>query len=476
MIPDGYECRSNTCDSRENSAARKGADCMQREAAESRRQAERPDMVRESAWVRVLLTLAIAMFVAWRQPELLTEPRFWAEEGSNYFAYAYAHSWWENLLHPQFGYYTLYNSIATSLAAAVPLEYSPAVTTVLAGAVQVGVSAAVIWWRLPILPALWQRGLVAFGIQFLAHPRIWLTTIGVQYFLCVLSFLILLEEDQSVRPAPPLSRQLLLAFNGLNGVLSCFLIPAFLLEWYRERSRSHLRYVLILTACLLVQAGVFAAALGSSDGGVSFRLRATDPLRLAARFIHFQFVVPFTGRVIWLNDAVTTVNDRITALLRPIIGNTPEICDYLVLHQLTGLSIIALLCIAGFSLRRKRDTGVVLTAFVVVAAFSTLFSVNSSGGPRYTYAPSVMMLIFTASIARTMDISALLRKTAVGMLISAVLLCDYRPTMVFAYGPDWPKWRQELAQWRANPAYQMRIWPDTFFMSLPPSKTPTRTL
>jgi len=426
----------------------------------------------ENAPLRMLLILAVALFIVWRQPELLSEPRFWAEEGSNFFAYAYAHSWWENLLHPQFGYYTLYNSIATSLATMVPLEHAPAVTTVLAGVVQLGVSAAVIWWRLPLLPALWQRGVLAFGVQFLAHPRIWLTTIGVQYFLCVLSFLILLEEGQTECRARLLPRQLLLAFNGLTGVLSCFLIPAFLLKWHRERSRSHLRYALILTACLLLQAGVFAAALMSNDGGVAFRLRATDPLRLAARFIHFQFVIPFTGRVIWLNDAVKTLDDRITALLRPIIDNTPEICDYMVLQQLLGLTIIALLAVAGFTLRRKRDTGVVLTAFVVVAAFSTLFSVNSSGGPRYTYAPSVMMLVFTAVIARTIGISVPLRRTAMGMLIAAVLLCDYRPTMVFAYSPDWPKWRQELAQWRANPAYQLRLWPAPFVMTLP-SPEPT---
>ncbi|HZV81410.1 MAG TPA: hypothetical protein VFF53_04500, partial [Geobacteraceae bacterium] len=87
---------------------------MRRAVTEWWRKDERPGGMRESVTVRVLLTLAIALFVAWRQPELLTAPRFWAEEGTNFFAYAYAHSWWENLLHPQFGYYTLYNAIATS--------------------------------------------------------------------------------------------------------------------------------------------------------------------------------------------------------------------------------------------------------------------------------------------------------------------------------------------------------------------------
>lgn len=422
--------------------------------------------------VRVVLFLAVVLFIVWRQPELLTVPRFWAEEGTNYFAYAHTHSWWENLLHPQFGYYTLYNAIATSLAAAAPLEYAPAVTTWLALGVQAGVSAAVLWWRLPLLPALWQRAVVAFGIQFLAYSRIWLTTIGVQYFLCVLSFLILFEEPDPSLPAPPFSRQLLLACTGLTGVLSCFLVPAFLLKWRWERRRNHLRYALILTACLTVQLGVFASALLARDGDVASRLSATAPLRLATRFILYQFVVPVTGHVVWLNESVGRLDARLTGLLRPLIGDTPVAFDYVVLQQLVGLVLIALFVAAVVRLRRRCDTAVMVTAFAMLTLFSTLFSVNTSGGPRYTYAPSVMLLVFCTSLAGQAELSPLFRRISLALLLAAVLLCDFRATMVFAYSPDWPSWQRELAQWRVNPAYQLRIWPAPFVLNLgspPPS-------
>jgi hypothetical protein len=414
----------------------------------------------------VLLSLAVALFIVWRQPELLTAPRFWAEEGTNYFAYAHAHSWWENLLHPQFGYYTLYNALATSLAATVPLEYAPAVTTWLALGVQVGVSAAVLWWRLPLLPALWQRAVVAFAIQFLAYSRIWLTTIGVQYFLCVLSFLILLEEPDPALPAPPLSRQLLLVCNGLTGVLSCFLIPAFLLKWRWERRRDHLQYAVILTACLTVQLGVFAAALLARDGDVASRLSATAPLRLVTRFILYQFVVPVTGRVVWLCESAGRFDAWLTGLLRPLIGDTPVTSDYVVLQQLVGLVLIAFFAAAVVKLRRRCDTMVIVTAFAVLTLFSTLFSVNSSGGPRYTYAPSVMLLVFCTSMAGQAELAPLFRRLSLALLLSSVLLCDFRATMVFAYSPDWPSWHQELARWRATPAYQLRIWPAPFVLNL----------
>ncbi len=419
-----------------------------------------------SAPARVLLTLGVALFIVWRQPELFTAPRFWAEEGTNFFTYAHTHTWWENLFHAQFGYYTLYNSLATSLAAAVPLEHAPLVTTGLAAAVQLGVSAAVLWWTLPLLPSLWQRAVVAFGIQFLAHPRIWLTTIGVQYFLCVLSFLVLLEERDPGQ-TPPLSRQLIITGTGLTGVLSCFLLPAFFLRWRRDRSRGDLRYILILTACLALQSTVFLAALAGKGGDVDFRLRATDPLRLATHFIHFQFVVPFTGRVIWLGDTVGQFEDRVAGLFRPLLGSTPATHDYLVLQQLSGVAIVLFLAAGTWALRRQRDTGVIVTSFVVVAALSTLLSVNASGGPRYTYAPSVMILVLVVAMAGHTGTPALFRRAAAGMLLAAILLCDYRATMVFAYSPDWPQWRQELQRWRSDPAYQMKIWPAPFQMTLP---------
>ena len=66
--------------------------------------------------VKCIMTIMVIFIAYLRLPEVLLEPRFWAEEGTSYFSYAYDHNWLVNLLSPQFGFNTLYNSIATSLA------------------------------------------------------------------------------------------------------------------------------------------------------------------------------------------------------------------------------------------------------------------------------------------------------------------------------------------------------------------------
>ncbi|HXI26983.1 MAG TPA: hypothetical protein VNG89_01130, partial [Vicinamibacterales bacterium] len=55
-----------------------------------------------------LLTLAIALIVSYsRSPALLRSPRFWAEEGSVYYAYATAHGGVATLVAPHLGYFSL---------------------------------------------------------------------------------------------------------------------------------------------------------------------------------------------------------------------------------------------------------------------------------------------------------------------------------------------------------------------------------
>jgi len=423
---------------------------------------------RAATLVNLALTLAIMLFVIWRMPEFLVEPRFWAEEGSNYFAFAYSHSWLENLLYPQFGYYTLYNSLATSLAASFPLHYSAYVTTYLALSVQVAVSAAAIWWRIPVLDSLFKRIVVAFAIQFLAYARIWATTIGVQYWLCVLSVLILLSETGTERSFQRNLRRGLLVLNGLTGILSCCLIPAFILAWRGNRCRETLNRALILAGCLVVQTGVYVSAVVQSDPGLSSRLLCTNLPAMLARFFHFQFVIPFFGHVVWNSALARQLEAGIVGLLQPFTGNSIYSYKYSILQQLSGFAVFAFLVVAVFKTGKRIETRIMVMAFASIAFVANLFSVNTSGGPRYTFAPSIIVMIFLVSITGWQEAGPFLRRTALALVLIAVVMCDYRATMVFAFSPSWPALRQELAMWQANPSHEIRLWPPPFVMKLEP--------
>ena len=74
---------------------------------------------------RTLLTLVLlagaAAALVLRVPEVVLEPRFWAEEARVYFVYALNNPAGSALLAPHQGYYSLVPNLATWLATLVPL-------------------------------------------------------------------------------------------------------------------------------------------------------------------------------------------------------------------------------------------------------------------------------------------------------------------------------------------------------------------
>jgi hypothetical protein len=91
-----------------------------------------------------------------------------------------------------------------------------------------------------------------------------------------------------------------------------------------------------------------------------------------------------------------------------------------------------------------------------------------SAGPRYTFAPNAMIILFMAAMwnDQKMKISRQLIRIflALSLLIHTV---EFRASMEnFAYSSGWPKWETEVQQWRTDPSYRLKIWPLDWEMTL----------
>ena len=415
----------------------------------------------------------MVIFIAYlRLPEVLLEPRFWAEEGTSYFSYAYDHNWLVNLLSPQFGYNTLYNSIATSLATLAPLEYAPAVTTYLAFLVQLSVSAAAIWWDIPFLDSLPKKFAIAFFIQTLAYPRIWATTIGVQYWLCVLSLLILLYNHNASNRKMFALQNCLLILNGLTGILSCLLIPAFILKSVKTKSREVMTHTAILIFCLLVQVAVFLRFFLGQDSSLQSRFGDFDVLYVMSKMIRFLVTVPFYERYIFSSPFGQTLEISFRKLLSSITGPaiySPKY-DFYLLEMFLGLMTIFFLLVLTYKKIKQLDIQSIAISIVSVTAVSTYFSVNSSGGPRYSFAPSIMIMLLVVSAVNDKTIPKFLSYIALILvtLSISVSLTHYRGNMMggVAYDATWPKWKEEVKVWGIDHNYPIKIWPPPWTLSL----------
>ena len=223
---------------------------------------------------RALLALTplvlFELLLVFRAPNLLFAPRFWAEEGGVFYAFAYAHGFFESLafVYGKNGYFNLVTNVSTALAAhTAPPEFAPAVTVGFAWLLQ----------TIPLLIVLYGSStlfinradkLVGCQIILLAPTvvdQIWLTTIYSQVFLGLATLLILFEKLEGATPLRRWSYRGLLVLGGLSGVYTVALQPLFVLKAWGERSRERVVQLGILCAALLAQIATFVVTLPRAE-------------------------------------------------------------------------------------------------------------------------------------------------------------------------------------------------------------------
>jgi len=390
-------------------------------------------------WLPYILLAAIVLLILLRAPCLLTDPRFWAEEGKVYFARAYNSEWSESIFLPYRGYYSLVPNLACLIAAkAVPLERAPLVTTLAAFLVQLLPHALILLGLRPLLPRLSQRALLSCVVLFVVPAgAIFLNTISSQYHLAVVAFLILLSLDAQVSRFWVWSRRLLIALAGLTGVVSCFLLPLFLLKSYLTRRRETFVLSGLLVVAALVQAGAFIA---TPAGEMPGRFEPESPRNLASVVIEEALVWPVLGY---------QLEER---FLRSDLERTGA-----------GLAVLVAALVIGASSPRRSELALILAAFCLVALLSTSASVEGAGGPRYAYVPGVILVSF---FVRSLYLHRPGLRSPRWLLSLAFLVCSlavwaplYRESMSPWVSGTWPSWRQEVEVWRKTPGYRIRIWP-----------------
>lgn len=223
-----------------------------------------PHSARRFLWSearKIVLLFGYIVLLVGREPRFLGSPRFWAEEGTRYFAYAYTHPWYAALTHAELGYVALWPNLATTVAAnMVPLEYAPLVTTLFALTVQI----------IPIILIVWSDGTFWNGFAtkiigccaLLFAPlsqEIWLNTINSQFYFLLITLLVLIE-DAHAKGTRRIMYRVLLVVAGLTGAVSLFLLPVFAIKAVQEKHRERGIQAALLVACAVVQGAVFWAS------------------------------------------------------------------------------------------------------------------------------------------------------------------------------------------------------------------------
>jgi hypothetical protein len=396
-------------------------------------------------------------------------PRFWAEEGGTFFAYAFNNGFLANLFSSHYGYFTLYNNLSTSLAALFPLETAPLVTTWMALIVQTSASAMLVFGHYRLLPHLWQKAGVALSIQLLAYSGIWLNTIGVQYFLAVISFLILMFDENKRTPFLQAFHGGILIMTGLTGVISCFMLPIFLYKFLKTRAKSLAVYALILAVSLTLQFSIFFTALTGNDPEVGLRLVKNDAASLIIKTISFQFATPFFGHLFLTTPVMENAGFEIRKVIFFLSGFDKFRTDSQVITFLAGSILLFIISMLLFKRRNDLDVICIIGLLTIIITLSTLLSIQMSGGPRYVYVPSIIIIFFLVACLGEVNEFDGLRSTII-VLIGLSFFCnsyEYRRSISeTVYSNDWLPWKDEVRKWRQYDRYELAIWPPPWRMNL----------
>lgn len=408
---------------------------------------------------RVGLLVATSLAICFRNPIYLTAPRFWAEEGTYYFASAYNRGFFEGLTDlsvvPYAPYFIPFPHIATLMAAyLVPLEFAPLFTTLLSLLLMLAVAAVIALSDIPLLRSRARRALAL--CIFLVAPssgEIWLNTLGASYYCILASALLLLGAETAAGRARRVNWILFALFCFLSP-LSFVLLPAVL--WLALRAwRPHRAHLFSLAG---VVAFHLVAHLVSSDAVHAARSAPVGFGTVGHLVASNHVLLPLLG---W--DASQAYAELVLSLPAPA---------FLLTGSLAGLAVtLGLLGLVSSSLEDETPVVLALVAVCAVGAVCLLglgdrrLFILPLQGERYTWLPNCLLLLL---LLHRIELSRLLalhfRQLALAALLGVSL---FHATAHFARftiaSQDWPVWQEEVARWRADPgAGPLASWPYGF--------------
>jgi hypothetical protein len=392
-----------------------------------------------SSWIFLPYAGLFFGLALWKSPHIFKHPRFWAEEGSRFYAHCQGGSFWHCMEYVHGDSYHLLANTLVSLAAAASVEDAPAVTTYLAFAVELAVVVQIVLfcseYRLsPLIAAL----LVAAWAMLPGRYEVWLSATTIQW-VAGISVLWLLVMPQAWIERHWRGLALWCAVCGLSGVPAVLIAPIFLVRAVAGRSRPVLWMSLVLGVCAVFQLSLFAV-FGS------VRPFAFHPLELGGGFLLQSVLSPILS----------------VDIAQRALSKTTWI----------GVILLALAVVVVAISGARSGVGPRPVALLIIACcFVSLVQAFGSLGPttelltgwaggRYFLFGSVCLCILLAWGTRAVQTGR--RRAAVALLASVVLA-----GIAQAQWSKWPRsmlagpsWRQQVHACRAGEVCRVAVWPD----------------
>ena len=106
------------------------------------------------------------------------------------------------------------------------------------------------------------------------------------------------------------------------------------------------------------------------------------------------------------------------------------------------------------------------SAFVILAVLTCVGSLYSVPAGRYAFLPGIIFLFLLLSNIQP----GARARSLISMIVLAFALANGIVGYPILPDPNAPKWPEEVAKWRANHSYQLKILPSSWTIAYHPNK------
>ena len=288
--------------------------------------------------------------------------------------------------------------------------------------------------------------------------EIWLNVVNLQVYLGVLGLVILFikeEDNNSIN-------YFLLTMGGLTGIYTCLLTPLFFLKYLAKRNFSNLICFLVLTFCSLIQFIIIfyvimdVNPIGTYDAALTGVLTKYEPIsyyyNVVIRLFIGSSLPTYLMSLFDINLYNTLYNESIKNLL----------FIFSILALLVSFFLILFFFI---SIKNRKDKLIyfILLIFFIEVSLTVIFGgVTDSLHGRYSSLPGITLIFSFLFLSNASEVKWV-KNFSLYLMISTIVfgLIDFRleKYIIFLDCINCPNWSEEVAKYKLDKNYQLRIWP-----------------
>jgi hypothetical protein len=403
---------------------------------------------REDSRSNLILLLAALVFMFLRAPRPLVRGFLYAEEGTTFLRYAWDAPVIRALLAPHQSYFSIYPNVCGVIAARlIPLEYVGFFLGWSTIAVQLLMVLVVL--QCEIFDSFMLKAL-AVMVSLLTVPTltVGMSSIFAQFFLAICTGVILMSNAERLR----IFRGSVLLLGGLTGVANCILTPFFLWAAWRDRSRTRAIQAGILVACTVIQVLVVLHMMQVQDRGLT--RHSSLPFLLGTYLINgplSQFFTPWSGHLMC------------HALLSPVLARwSSMLWIFAEMAAVAAFLFLAWLLVRGGTMARHFGQ---IAVFCLVTGLVGALPLNEKlmcvAGARYLFLCNVFVGLGLICALKTKQELIGATPRGLALLLGCILVSGISDdATLWTHPPYMWDWPTEVAHWRSDPTYELRIEPE----------------